>query len=146
MSTSCSLFALYSKEEMSLSSCLPHCHFHMAFSLNRTSSVQHQPIQPRHCGRTQTSSYSPHALTCPHCSSCTNLVNGAIWRLVFIYLLLYIRSGMGACARAARHCVHFPSVLQGPTSGHPPGRCLAHPHLLEIPINLLQPRGTWSAH
>ena len=38
-----------------------------------------------------------------------------------------IRSGMGACARAARRCVHFP-----PPSGHPPGGCPAHPHLLEM--------------
>ena len=30
-----------------------------------------------------------------------------------------IRTGVGACARAARRCVHFPPVLQGPPSGIP---------------------------
>ena len=48
-----------------------------------------------------------------------------------------VRSGMGACAGAAHRCVHVPPVLQGPPSGHPPGRCLAQPHLLEMLINLL---------
>jgi len=57
-----------------------------------------------------------------------------------------VRLGMGACAGATRHCVHFPPVFQGPPSGHPPGRSRAHPHLLEMLINLLQPWGTWSAH
>ena len=33
---------------------------------------------------------------------------------------MQVRSGMGACARAARHCIQFPPVLQGPPSGHPP--------------------------
>ena len=38
---------------------------------------------------------------------------------------------LGACA-TARHCIHFPPVFQVPPSGHPPGRCMAHPHLLGI--------------
>jgi len=50
------------------------------------------------------------------------------------------------CAGAARRCVHFLPVLLQPPSGRPPGRCLAHPNLFEMPINLLQPLGTWSAH
>ena len=41
---------------------------------------------------------------------------------------------MGACAGAARRHIHVPLELQGPPSGHPPGRCLAHPHLKEMGI------------
>ena len=52
-----------------------------------------------------------------------------------VFCVDQVRSGMGTCARAARRCVPFLQVLQGPPSGHPPGRCLAHPHLLEMPIN-----------
>ena len=53
-----------------------------------------------------------------------------------------VRLGMGACVRAARHSIHFPPVFQGPPSGHPPGIFLAHPHLLKVLINILQPTET----
>jgi len=45
-----------------------------------------------------------------------------------------VRSGMGACAGAAHHCGHFLPLLQRPPFSHLPDRCLAHPHLLEMPI------------
>ena len=57
-----------------------------------------------------------------------------------------VRSDMGECAGAARRCVHFPTVFQGPPSSHPPDLWLAHLHLLEMLINLMQPRCTWMAH
>ena len=64
------------------------------------------------------------------------------YRLLFGFF--QIRSGMGACAGTIRRCVRFLPVLQGSRSGHPPGRCLVHPQLLEMPINLMQPQGRWS--
>ena len=57
-----------------------------------------------------------------------------------------VRSAMGACTGVACRCVHFLPILQGPPSSHPPGRCLAYPHLPEMLIKLLQPQSTWSAH
>ena len=42
----------------------------------------------------------------------------------------HVKSGMEACARAVRRCIHFPLVLKGSPSSHPTGRCLA------IPISL----------
>ena len=53
---------------------------------------------------------------------------------------------MGACTGAARRCVHFPPVLQGLHRAIPQADAWPIPHLLETPINLLQPRGKWSAH
>ena len=58
---------------------------------------------------------------------------------------IQVTSGMGTCAGAACRCVHFPPVLQEPPSGHAPGRFLAHPYLLEMLTNQMQPQGTWSA-
>ena len=46
---------------------------------------------------------------------------------------------MEACAGTTRHCIQFLPVLQGPPSGHPPGKYLAHPHLFKMLINLLLP-------
>ena len=66
--------------------------------------------------------------------------------MVMLPLVGQFRSGIGACAGAERHCVNFLLVLQGPPSGHPQGRCMAHPDLLEMLINLLQRRGMRSVH
>jgi len=49
----------------------------------------------------------------------------------------WVRSGMGTCAGVARRCIHSPQALKGPPSGHPPGGCLAHPHLLDMLMYLL---------
>ena len=57
-----------------------------------------------------------------------------------------VRWGSMLCPRAALHCVHFPMVLPGLPSGHPPRQMPGPSHLLEKMISMMQPWCTSSAH